>query len=82
MSTTRSPEVKSEIKDTRNDSRQKDIRQRNFLLNDLIRILVLRELIGRPERPGNNRPPQRPSVRPPYPGMRPPIRPRGDYYYD
>ena len=81
VSSTRSPEVKSEIKDTRSELRQKETRQRNFLLNDLIRILVLRELIGRP---GSNRPQQRPPIRPPYPGpgMRPPIRPRGDYYYD
>lgn len=79
----RNSEVKTEIKDNREDTRQKDVRQRNFLLNDLIRILVLRELIGKPGRPGNNRPPQRPPVRPPYPvpGMRQPMRPRGDYDY-
>lgn len=41
-------------------SRQED-RNRNPLLRDLIRILVLRELLGRP-----NRPPFRPPVRPPF----------------
>ena len=72
------PEVKSEMREVRGDSRAKETRQRNFLLNDLIRILVLRELIGEPSRPGN-RPPHRPPMRPPYPGNRPPMRPRMDY---
>lgn len=73
------PEAKSEVKDVRGEARQKETRQRNFLLNDLIRILVLRELLDRPSRP-NNRPPQRPPMRLPYPGSggRPPMRPR-DY---
>ena len=53
--------------------RQQETRQRNPLLRDLIRILVLRELIGNPGRPG----PQRPPFRPPFgggfgPGPRPP----------
>lgn len=76
------PEVKSEIRDVRGETRQKETRQKNFLLNDLIRILLLRELIDRPNRPAN-RPPQRPPMRPPYlgPGGRPPIMPRG-YDYD
>lgn len=43
----------------------KETRQTNFLLRDLIRILILREW-GRPIRP-----PQRP----PFPGGRPPVRP-------
>ncbi len=84
VTSTRSPEVKSDVRETRGEPRPKETRQRNFLLNDLIRILVLRELIGRPGRPGGNRPPQRPPMRPPYPGpgMRPPMRPRGDYDYN
>ena len=45
----------------------KETRQTNFLLRDLIRILILREW-GRPPRP-----PQRP----PFPGGRPPARPGG-----
>ena len=52
---------------------RQETRQRNPLLRDLIRILVLRELIGNPGRP---RP--RPPFRPPYgggfgPGPRPPF---------
>lgn len=51
-----------------NEARQ-ETRQRNPLLNDLIRILVLRELIGNPGRP-NPRPPFNPQQRPPFgPGM-------------
>lgn len=50
---------------------RQETRQKNPLLNDLIRILVLRELIGNPGRP------QRPPFRPPFgggfgPGPRPP----------
>jgi len=45
----------------------KETRQTNFLLRDLIRILLLREW-GRP-----NRPP----MRPPFPGGRPPMPPGG-----
>jgi len=58
------PEVRSET------------RQSNFLLRDLIRILILREL-GRPNRPGPRPiPPPRPPrpQQPPY-NMRPPWRP-------
>lgn len=44
---------------------------RNQGLNDLIRILILRELLGRPGFPGG-RPPHH---RPPRPPMRPPMRP-------
>ncbi len=51
----------------------RETRQRNFLLRDLIRILILREL-SRP-----NRPPYRPPVRPPRP-PRPPRNPWGGMY--
>ena len=49
---------------------KRENRQKNFLLNDLIKILVLRELIGsgrRPNRPNHHRPPMppRPEGRPP-----------------
>ncbi len=49
---------------------------RNTGLNDLIRILLLRELLGRPGFPGfpGGRPP-RPPMRPPRPPMRPPMGP-------
>ena len=55
----------------------KETRQTNFLLRDLIRILILREL-GRPNRPFP--PPGRPPMPPPRPpmgpgGNRPPWRP-------
>ena len=64
--------------------RQQETRQRNPLLRDLIRILVLRELMGNPGRP---RPPFRPPVRPPFgpgPEPRPPFpgpQPRSPYEY-
>ena len=44
---------------------------RNTGLNDLIRILILRELLGRPGFPGGR--PPRPPMRPLRPPMRPPI---------
>ena len=69
-------------------SSRQETRQRNPLLRDLIRILVLRELIGNPGRP---RPPFRPPVRPPFgggmgpgQGPRPPFpgpQPRSPYEY-
>lgn len=67
--------------------------RRNSILSDLVRILILRELTGRPGfRPGPGPrppfPPNRPGPRPPFPGPRPPI-PRyddiqdgGDYFQD
>ena len=39
-----------------------ETRQRNFLLNDLIKILVLRELIGRGKRPPKRPMPPRPPI--------------------
>ena len=47
--------------------------RRNTNLNDLIRILILRELLGRPGFPGGR--PPRPPARPPRPPMRPPMGP-------
>lgn len=54
-----------------------DSRQRNTGLNDIIRILLLRELLGRPGFPGFRppRPPPPPPPRPPRPPMRPPMGP-------
>ena len=61
----------SGISSSPNNVRQ-ETRQRNPLLRDLIRILVLRELIGNPGRP-RPRPPFNPPGRPPFgPGPRPP----------
>jgi len=59
-------------KDEKNEDRQ--IR-RNTNLNDLIRILILRELLGRPGFPGFPGRPPRPPMRPPRPPMRPPMGP-------
>ena len=57
---------------TLSNVRQQETRQRNPLLRDLIRILVLRELIGNPGRPPRPRPPFNPPGRPPFgPGPRP-----------
>lgn len=54
-------------KDTNNNAENRQRVVRNRTLNDLIRILLLRELLGRPGFPG--RPPR---PRPPHPPMRPP----------
>ena len=63
-------EAKPEVREARTVD-TKESRQGNFLMNDLIRILILRELLGRPQ----NRPPQRPPMRPGIPGgpQRPPF---------
>ena len=53
------------------DNRTEDRQIRNNGLNDLIRILLLRELLGRPGFPIRPRPP----IRPPRPPMRPPMGP-------
>ena len=55
---------------------RQETRQQNPLLRDLIRILVLRELVGNPGRPPRPRPPFNPQPRPPFgpgPGPRPPF---------
>lgn len=65
-------EKKVKSTDTTVENRQVVVR--NTGLNDLIRILLLRELLGRPGFPGfpGGRPPR---PRPPRPPMRPPMRP-------
>ena len=58
----------------------------NFTLRDLIKILILNRLFGgnrphrppRPPFPGGPGMPPRPPTRPPFPGGRPPMRPRTD----
>ena len=47
--------------------------RRNINLNDMIRILILREFLDRPGFPGGR--PPRPPERPPRPPMGPPMRP-------
>ena len=64
------------------ENRQLENRQRvirNPGLNNLIRILLLREFLGRPGRPSHRPPmgPPRPPMRPP---MGPPPRPRSNMY--
>lgn len=65
------------------ENRGEDRQFRNRGLQDLIRILLIREFLGRP-RPGHR--PPRPPMRPPFPphfpphgGPRPPIMPRDLY---
>ena len=60
-------ETKEENRENRNDKRN------NNTLRDLIKILIIRELLGRPGRP---------NPRPPFPGGRPPIMPRYYNYMD
>lgn len=76
---------KEEVRENRGEDRQ----FRNRGLQDLIRILLIRELLGRPGRPGHRPPfpPPRPPMRPPFPpggpgGPRPPIMPRDIDLYE
>ena len=73
---------KMDVKVENRSGETRQIGGRNFVLNDLIRILLIRELLG-----GNNQRPPRPPVRPPMrpnfpggmgpgPGGRPPFMPR------
>ncbi len=63
------------------ENRGEERRFRNRTLQDLIRILLIRELLGKP----GNRPPMHPNYPPmrppfpPHPGPRPPIMPRDLY---
>ena len=66
-----SPDSKSLTRNVENEE-YRNRRPNNFVLNDLIRILLIRELLGRP----GNFPPNRPGFPFPGPGMRPPFRPR------
>ena len=61
------PEVK--VSETTLSSEKREKRQFNRGLRDLIKILLIRELLNRPGRPHNPRPPM------PGPGPRPPMRP-------
>ncbi|MCI8273250.1 MAG: hypothetical protein HFJ55_04115 [Clostridia bacterium] len=65
----------NEISEENREQEDRQKRIRNNTLNDLIRILILRELLGGPGFPG--RPPIRPPMppRPPRPPHRPPVRP-------
>ena len=78
-------EINKEITEPKNkvENRGEDRQFRNRNLRDLIQILLIRELLGRPGNFPPNRPPlmpPRPPMRPPFPGGpapgRPPIMPR------
>lgn len=78
-------ENRNTIENRKTENQKETRRFRNRGLQDLIKILLIREILGRPGRPGNRPPfpPNRPPVRPPFPGGpgggRPPImRPRYD----
>lgn len=71
------------------ENKKEDRSSNNSGIRDIIKILLLRELLGRPGGGGfpGNRPPFRPNPRPPFPGgpgrpgylpPRPPIMPRND----
>lgn len=83
-----SSHVKTETNKGISQNRGEDRQFRNRGLQDLIRILLIRELLGRPGRfPGNRPPfpPNRPPMRPPFPGGPggiPPMMPRSNYYDD
>lgn len=67
------------------ENRGEDRQFRNRNLRDLIQILLIRELLGRPGFPGHRppfpRPPRPPFPCGPGPGPRPPIMPRGNMEY-
>ena len=75
-----------EQKEVENRGEDRQFRNRN--LRDLIKILLIRELLGSPGFPPQRPPfPPRPPVRPPFPGgpmpgPRPPFMPRDGKYYD
>lgn len=66
--------IRRTVREENINAPKEEKRQRNFLLNDLIRILILRELLGDGRRLPRPFPPHRPG-RPPFPrpGGRPPI---------
>ena len=69
---------KGEVKVENRNTETRQIGRNNFLLNDLIRILLIRELLGNGRSNYQGRPPifpGRPPIRPNFPG-RPPIMPR------
>lgn len=75
--------IETKVSEKNNEEVQnRETRQINRGLRDIIRILILRELLGRPGFPGHR--PPRPPMRPPFPGRpgggRPPIMPRGEFY--
>lgn len=76
----RSERVEKKENSPQEESQNRESRQRNPLLRDLIKILILRQLLNG-NRPPHQMPPRPPfppggpGMRPPLPGNRPPIRP-------
>lgn len=66
---TRTAEKKADVKIEETTNEKRETRQMNKGLRDLIKILIIRELLNRPGRPPMPRPPM------PGPGPRPPVRP-------
>ncbi len=66
-------QTENKIENRNSEEEPRETRQFNRNLSDIIRILLIRELLGRPNRPGN-RPPFPPPGRPPRPPYRP-VRP-------
>lgn len=69
ISTTKISEKKSEVKTLQTVEQKRETRQINRGLRDLIKILLIREILNRP-----GRPPVRPRPPIPGPGPRPPMR--------
>ncbi len=81
-STTKVAEKKPQVSVKESTGENRETRQINRGLRDLIKILLIRELLNRPHRPSfppqpphgpGNRPPMRPPMRPPYGPGRPPF---------
>ena len=59
--------------ETRNEEETRQRRPQNNILRDLIRILIIRELLRFPNRPGRPRPPFPGGIRPPFPRVSAPM---------
>lgn len=66
---TKTVEKKPDVKIKETISEKRETRQTNRELRDLIKILIIRELLNKPGRPPMSRPPM------PGPGTKPPVRP-------
>lgn len=73
--TTKVADKKPEVRVTESTEEKRDTRQINRGLRDLIKILLIRELLNRPGRPGRPQNPRPPMPGPGGPGPRPPVRP-------
>lgn len=71
----RTTDKKPDVKISESSSQNRETRQINRSLRDLIQILLIRELLRRRRRPGERPPMPRPPMPGPRPPMRPPFRP-------